>query len=115
MIGSGGTSPSEIKELLQIFGRTATEGQIKGDHLSKILSYLQRKKTERYKSTLAKLALICGMNVRYVRENYLEGLIEFGVIQVHNSENDVFWTWIGRKAFDRNISETLENNGGKKK
>jgi len=64
--------------------------------------YLHKNKTEKLKATLSKLALICGMQKRYVRENYIEGLVEFGIIKTTVLHNEVVWNWVGLKAFDRN-------------
>lgn len=101
---------SEIKEIMDALGRNETEGNVRGSHLGKILQYLQMHKTERMKSTLAKLALVCGMNIRYVRENYLEGLIEYGIISINCENNDIAWNWVGCKALTKK-----KNNGDSEK
>lgn len=85
---------------MDFLGRGILEGQVKGTHLSLILIYLQRTKTEAMKKTLAKLALVCGMQTRYIRENYLEGLQYFGIIDVKAIKNDIIWNWIGQKAIN---------------
>lgn len=99
----------EIKNIIDALGRSdLTEGNVRGIHLGKILTYLQMKKTEKYNDTLYKLALILGMNIRYVRENYLKGLELFGIIKVKNVNHDLIWSWIGEKGLDINLHY---NNG----
>lgn len=102
------TNPSEIKEIMDMLGRRIVEGQVKGSHLGQILTYLQQKKTESLKTTLSKLALICGMSKRNIRENYIEGIAEFGIIHTQTLSNDVVWNWYGVKAFEEN-NETFMN------
>lgn len=91
---------SEVKNIMDALGRGEMEGNVKGSHLAQILTYLQQHKTERMRVTLAKLALICGMHQRYVRESYIEGIEAFGVINVKTINNDKVWSWIGERAFD---------------
>lgn len=91
---------SEVKNIMDALGRGEMEGNVKGSHLAQILTYLQQHKTERMRVTLAKLALICGMHQRYVRESYIEGIEAFGVINVKTINNDKVWNWIGERAFD---------------
>lgn len=91
---------SEIKDIMDLLGRRMLEGQVRGTHLGLILMYLQRTKTETMKATLSKLALICGMSKRNVRENYIEGLSEFGIIDVRTEKHDIIWNWVGIKAFN---------------
>lgn len=109
MKGIGGSAPSEIKDLLSIFGRTSTEGHVKGDHLSKILNFLQMEKGGKYKSAVSKLIILCAMQGRYVKEQ-LEGLIEFGIIETYVSGNDVMWRWIGISAFEKKRTPKLGDN-----
>ena len=91
---------SEIKEIMDLLGRKTLDGNVRGTHLGQILMYLQQKKIESLKATLSKLALICGMSKRNVRENYIDGLDAFGIIETKVISNDVFWTWKGIKAFN---------------
>lgn len=93
----------EIKEIMDCLGRSHSEGFIKGTHLSTILSYLRQKKTETFRLTKAKLALICGMGQRYLQENYLDGIEAFGLIEMGiNEYNEKIWKWIGLKALRNN-------------
>ena len=89
------TANEEIREILEFLGRSHSEGQVRGDHLSKILMYLHMQKTEEYKKTLAKLSLLCGIGQRYVKENYLDGLEAFGIIEVQYGSKWRVWKWRG--------------------
>ena len=95
---SNHTHHDEITNILECLGRShSVKGEVKDSHLGKILMYLQRTKKEEYQKTLYKLALVCGMNIRYVRENYLKGLELFGIIELSHEKNCVFWNWLGDK------------------
>lgn len=104
------TKPQEIENILNALGRNdKVEGIVKASHLGKILNYLQMKGTEEYEKTLYKMALVCGANIRYIRENYLKGLEMFGIISVTHSHNITVWKWIGDKAFNNgDIKEIIE-------
>lgn len=96
-------SHDEIINIIEALGRhDLTEGNVKGTHLGKILIYLQKLKQEKYDNTVFKLSLTCGMNGRYIRENYLKGLELFGVIKVQMIGNMLVWSWVGDKAFSNN-------------
>ena len=100
------TSMYEIKAILDALGRSHSEGYVKGTHLTSILEYLRRTKTESFRITKAKLALIVGINPRYLQEGYLDGIEAFGIIKLTTDEsNDKIWEWIGIKAFKNNGSE----------
>lgn len=95
------TNPEEIRNIIEALGRKdLAEGQVRGTHLGKILNYMQMKKTEKYEDTLYKLALVLGMNIRYIRENYLKGLELFGVIKTRMQNNDLIWNWCGDRCFN---------------
>ena len=81
-------SAEEIKEIMDYLGRPSMEGDVRGSHLSKVLLYLQRTANENLDITLSKLALVLGMNPRYVRENYLKGLMYFGVIKIFEKKTE---------------------------
>lgn len=85
----------EINAVLDALGRAHTEGNVRGDHLVKILKYLITVKKETYNKTISKLSLICGIGQRYVKENYLMGLEYFGFITVIYSEKQKHWIWNG--------------------
>lgn len=99
---------SEIKDIMDLLGRGILEGNVRGSHLGQILMYLHQNKTEKMKATLSKLALICGMQKRYVRENYIEGLVEFGIIKTVVLRNEVMWKWVGIKAFEKDKATFME-------
>lgn len=101
------TNPQELQNIIEALGRKdLTDGNVRGTHLGKILAYMQMKGTEKYNDTLYKLALVCGMNIRYIRENYIKGIELFGVIKTRMEKNELIWTWMGDKCFnDRDIKE----------
>jgi len=104
------TNPEEIQNIIEALGRKdLAEGNVRGTHLGKVLSYLQMKKTEKYDDTLYKLALVLGMNIRYVRENYLKGLELFGVIKTRMEKNDLIWNWQGDRCFDNGDIKSIES------
>jgi len=106
---------SEINNIMSFLGRRHLDGEVRGSHLGQILMYLKQTKTESLKSTLRKLTLVCGMQKRYVRENYIEGLVEFGIIHIMNIKNEVVWQWVGEKAFDGTEKSFMEHVEEKKK
>lgn len=99
---------SEIKEILDALGRNESEGEVKGSHLGKILSHLRQEQNGVLDSTVSKLALVCGMKSRYVKEDYLRGMIEFGIIKVNTESNKTMWKWNGIKAFQRDNGDNKE-------
>jgi hypothetical protein len=93
---------SEIKEIMDALGRNEHEGEVRGSHLGKILTFLQQQKTGDLTATISQLALICGMKARYVKEDYINGMIVFGIIHISTSKNQTIWKWNGMRAFERN-------------
>ena len=90
---------SEEKRIIELLGRTEIDGEVRGSHLGKVLTYLKMTKGEVWDVTLSKLALVLGVNPRYIRENYLKGLMYFNVIKLYRNGNTLKWQWIGEKAF----------------
>ena len=91
---------SEIKQIMDFLGRGIQDGEVRGSHLGQILMYLRMTKKENMKKTLSKLALICGTSQRNLRENYLEGLGNFDIINITTEGHSIVWSWYGSKAFD---------------
>lgn len=84
------------------------DGDFRSLHLGRILQYLCSKKRENKSLTLQKLALILGMSQRQIRENYFDGLIAFGIIDLTQKCDE--WYWIGYSALSNKEGE-LKNNG----
>ena len=99
------TSVDEIHEIiLCLRGQNGLkDGDYRATHLATILEYLQRTKSENKMLTLQKLALVIGMSQRQVRENYMDGLIAFGVINLDTTCNG--WYWVGVKAITTKFGE----------
>lgn len=89
---------NEELQIMQFLGRPLTDGEVRGSHLGKILTYLKMTRKEVFDTTIAKLALVIGMSGRQIRENYLKGLIGFGFIELFNVGHSQYWKWIGIKA-----------------
>lgn len=90
---------SEVKQIMDYLGRGIQDGEVRGSHLGQILIYLKKTKHEDMKKTLSKLALICGTSQRNLRENYLEGLGNFDIIDIKPERHNIVWSWVGEKAF----------------
>ena len=91
---------SEIKQIMSYLGRGIQDGEVRGSHLGQILMYLKRQNKENMKITLSKLALICGTSQRNLRENYLEGLGNFGIIEIRTEGHSIIWDWVGETSFN---------------
>ena len=91
-------SDSEVREIVIALGRGADGADFRGTHLNQILTYLKRTKRENKKITLCKLALVCGMAVRQIRENYFDGLEAFGIVEMTMEKSVETWNWIGLTA-----------------
>lgn len=91
---------SEELRIMEFLGRPILDGNVRGSHLGKILTYLKTEKAEIWDDTLFKLALLLGMQTRYVKDSYLKGLVLFGIIELEQIGHSQRWYWIGEKAFD---------------
>lgn len=100
---------NEIHEIMYIFrGSNATkDGDYRSTHLGTVLEYLFSQQTEDKMITLQKLALLLGMSQRQIRENYLDGLIAFGVISI--SSDCKRWNWVGIKAIKGKYGQLRRN------
>lgn len=86
----------EIKSVVVFLGReNDLEGTLRDKHLVKILDYMITTETEQYQETLGKLAFKCGINQRYIKENYLVGMELFKIIQVYSNGGLKHWKWNG--------------------
>jgi hypothetical protein len=100
----------EVHEIMMLLrgGNATTDGDYRNIHLGTILEYLRNQKTETKQVTLQKLSLMIGMAQRQIRENYLDGLIAFGVIALNPDCKS--WTWIGIKAIKGKNGQLRTNN-----
>lgn len=83
------------------------DGDYRSTHLGTILEYLRNQHTEDKTVTLQKLALMLGMAQRQVRENYIDGLLAFGIIGLTGDCKQ--WHWVGIKAI-KGITGNLRVN-----
>lgn len=96
-------SINEIKDICDIFGFKHNEGLVTGSHNATILGYLRQQGEEPYNTTVNKLTWICHMTARSLKENYLKGIEEFGIIETFTNEFGVIkWRWVGIKALRDN-------------
>lgn len=100
---------SEVHDIMVMLrGTNATkDGDFRNKHLGTILEYLRNQQQEDKAVTLQKLALILGLAQRQVRENYIDGLIAFGIISLSGDCQQ--WAWVGIKAI-RGASGNLRQN-----
>ncbi len=103
------TSIDEVHEIMFILrGQNATrDGDYRNTHLGVILEYLKAQHEEDKATTLQKLSLIIGMAQRQIRENYLDGLIAFGIISL--TSDCKRWRWIGVKAIKNKYGQLRKN------
>jgi len=85
----------QVVDIFDYLGRRVGEGEVKGDHLAKILSYLISANSEKYNTTIDKLCLLCGIMARYIRENYLKPIEAWGFIFVYENQHTKMWKWVG--------------------
>jgi hypothetical protein len=99
----------EVHEIMFILrgSNARSDGDYRSQHLGTVLSYLKAQDTEDKRITLSKLCLILGMAQRQVKENYFDGLLNFGIISV--DEKCERWKWIGSKAI-KNMYGQLRKN-----
>lgn len=89
----------QVEQIFDFLGRSKSEeGTTSDKNLRKILKYLCETQEQGLNTTLARLPLLIGANKRYIRENFIEGLISFGVIKVSRVDNT--WVWVGLNGAD---------------
>ena len=100
---------NEIHEIMCLLrgSNAKLDGDYRSTHLGTILEYLRNQQTEDKAITLQKLALMLGFAQRQIRENYIDGLIAFGIVSL--STDCKRWTWIGAKAIKNKYGELRKN------
>jgi hypothetical protein len=103
------TTIDEVHEIMYLLrGTNATkDGDYRNIHLGTVLEYLRNQKFEDKMITLQKLSLMLGLAQRQVRENYIDGLIAFGIISL-NSDCKA-WYWVGSKAIKNQFGKLRTN------
>lgn len=99
----------EIHEIMVLLrGNNALkDGDYRNIHLGTVLDYLRLQKTENKMITLQKLSVMLGMAQRQVRENYIDGLIAFGIIGLESDCST--WHWIGVKSIRNKYGQLRRN------
>lgn len=102
-------SLNEVHEIMMLLrgDNATTDGDYRNTHLGTVLEYLKNQQTESKATTLQKLSLMLGMAQRQIRENYIDGLIAFGIISL--DANCKCWNWVGLKAI-KGINGKLKTN-----
>lgn len=97
---------NEIHEIITFLRGSggSNDGDYRSKHLGMILEYLYLQKRESKAQTLQKLALRIGMSQRQVRENYVDGLIAYGIIQLASNCDE--WFWVGTRGV--NAGDTIK-------
>lgn len=104
------TTIDEVHEIMLILrgSNARSDGDYRSQHLGSVLSYLKAQNTEDKRVTLSKLSIILGMAQRQVKENFFDGLLNFGIISL--DEKCERWKWIGSKAIKNRYGELRRNN-----
>lgn len=103
------TTIDEVHEIMFILrGSNATkDGDYRNTHLGTVLEYLRGQKQESKMVTLQKLSLMLGLAQRQVRENYIDGLIAFGIIGLESDCSK--WFWVGVSAIKNQYGKLRTN------
>lgn len=103
------TTVDEVHDIMIILRGTnaRNDGDYRSAHLGTVLEYLRAQQIEDKSTTLQKLALMLGMAQRQVRENYLDGLLAFGIISLES--NCKMWHWVGVKAIKNQYGKLRRN------
>lgn len=94
---------SEEKQILDYFGVHQLEGNVRGEHFSKILTFLRIHSGKSWRFFKNVSPPIIGMQFRYILENYVNALIELGIIVLYNQKNEIYFNWVGIKAVNDEI------------
>lgn len=100
----------EVHEIIYLLrGKAGTnEGDFRNKHLGVTLDYLRRTGTEDKSITCQKLSLMLGMASRQVKENYIDGLIAWGIISLDTLCRT--WKWIGVSALKDKFGQIPKRN-----
>lgn len=92
------TTIDEIHQIMFVLrGKDALiDGDYRSKHLGSILSILREEKQGNLKNTLSILTLRIGLGLRRLKEDYITGLINLGVITLENDCST--WHWRGLSA-----------------
>jgi len=96
---------SEEKRIMDFFGFGQVEGNVIGEHFSKILMFLKIHDGETWDFVKEVSPLVIHMQFRYIKDNYIMGLIRLGIVKLYMDSNVYRYKWIGEKALNgvRNI------------
>ena len=89
---------SEEKRIMDFFGFGQVEGNVLGEHFSKILTFLKIHDGETWDFVKEVSPLVIHMQFRYIKDNYVMGLIRLGIIKLYMDGNVYRYKWMGEKA-----------------
>jgi hypothetical protein len=89
---------SEVKDILFALGRNRQDSEVGTTHLGKILMYLEQKKTAPLRNTINILGIMIGAHPRYIREGYMNGIEDIGIVKTITIKNIEYFEWVGLKA-----------------
>jgi hypothetical protein len=103
------TTLNEVHEIMFLLrgSNAKQDGEYRNVHLGTVLEYLYSQQTENTGITLSKLALVLGMAKRQVKENYFEGLVNFGIISLDTKCQ--CWKWVGIIAIKNKFGQLKRN------
>jgi len=85
----------KIREVTDYLGLTRATGEVKDTNTGIVLEFMIKNGKGSYKELLARLALRCRMQTRYIRENILEGLEYEHIVKVYMNNGEKFWEFVG--------------------
>jgi hypothetical protein len=89
---------SEVKDILFALGRNKQDSEVGTTHLGKILMYLEQKRTAPLRNTINILGIMVGAHPRYIREGYMNGIEDIGIVKIVTVKNIEYFEWVGLKA-----------------
>lgn len=103
---------SEIKRIMDYFGVSQIEGNVRGEHFSTILDLLKKNSGKRWKYLISIAPLhMGGMQQRYIKENYLDGFTEIGIIKMYQKNNVLYYQWFGESALNGSAPKEEKKEG----
>jgi len=89
---------SEEKRIMDFFGFSQVEGNVLGEHFSKILAFLKIHDGKTWDFIKEVSPLFIHMQFRYIKDNYIMGLINLGIVELYMDNNVYRYKWVGEKA-----------------
>lgn len=91
---------SEEKEIMDFLGIGEIEGNIRGEHCGKILTFLKINDGKSWDFVKDVAPFQLGIGLRYLQENYLRGIVRLKIIRLFNEDGIIKFKWFGSKALN---------------